>query len=157
TSLANHYALVGNRAAMLQTLQEIKSHAADYPQAYLKVGDFYLRLGDGDSAIKEYREGAGKEPKLKLTFEKRIIEVLMRQGKRAEAADMNAQILKQDPNDPDAKGLEATFLLDKGDVARALSELQSVVTRAPENPVARFNLGRAHMARGEWEQARQAF
>lgn len=157
TSLAGHYALMGNRPAMLQTLQEIKSHAGDYPQAYQVVGDFYLRLGDGDSAIKEYREGAGKDPTRKLVYQKRVIEVLMRQGKRAEAADLNSQILKDNPNDPDAKGLAASFMLDKGDVARALTELQAVVTRAPDNPVARFNLGRAHLARGEWEQARQAF
>jgi tetratricopeptide (TPR) repeat protein len=32
-----------------------------------------------------------------------------------------------------------------------------VVTRSPDNPVARYNLGRAHIAKGEWEQARQAF
>jgi tetratricopeptide (TPR) repeat protein len=157
TSLAAHYAMLGKRDAMLQTLQEIKSHAGDYPQAYQVVGDFYLRLGDGDSAIKEYREGAGKDASNKLTYEKRIIEVLMRQGKRAEAADLNSQILKDHPNDPDAKGLAATFMLDKGDVARALSELQALVTRAPDNPVARFNLGRAHLARHEWEEARQAF
>jgi tetratricopeptide (TPR) repeat protein len=33
--------------------------------------------------------------------------------------------------------------------------LQAVVTHSPENPVAQFNLARAHVARGEWEQARQ--
>ncbi len=157
TSLATHYVLTGNRDGMLQTLQQIKSHANEFPQASLVVGDFYLRLGDGDSAIREYREGAGRDPQRKLTFEKRIIEVLMRQGKRAEAADINAQILKGNPNDPDAKGLAASFLLDKGDVTRALSELQAVVTAAPDNAVARFNLGRTHQARGEWEQARQSY
>jgi tetratricopeptide (TPR) repeat protein len=157
TSLAAHYAVVGNRDAMLQTLQQIKSHAGDYPLAYQVVGDFYLRLGDGDSAIKEYREGAAKDTTRKLTYEKRIIEVLMRQGKRAEAADLNSQILKENPKDTDAQGLAASLMLDKGDVAHALTELQAVVTRAPDNPVARFNLGRAHLARGELEQARQAF
>src|SRR5207248_1262763 len=39
----------------------------------------------------------------------------------------------------------------------AMTELQSVVTAAPDNVVAHFNLGRAHMARGEYEQARQQF
>jgi tetratricopeptide (TPR) repeat protein len=81
----------------------------------------------------------------------------MRQGKRSEAAEVNAQILKEAPGDTDALGLSATFLLDKGDVAKAMQELQGVVTRAPENVVARYNLGRAHAARGEWEQARQQF
>src|ERR1035438_8775003 len=81
----------------------------------------------------------------------------MRQGKRAEAAEVNAQILKEVPDDNDARGLSATFLLDNGDIAKALAELQAVVTRAPNNPVSRYNLGRAHAARGEYEQARQQF
>jgi tetratricopeptide (TPR) repeat protein len=109
------------------------------------------------SAIREYRDGIAKDPKKATTYQKRIIEVLMRQGKHAEAADLNAQVLKADPNDNDAKGLAATFLLDKGDINRALAELQAVVTRAPENPVARYNLGRAHAARHELEQARQMY
>jgi len=138
-------------------LQQIKSHAKDYDQAYLTVGDFYLRMGDGDSAIREYKEGETKDPKKKSLYQKRRIEVLMRQGKRQEAAEVNGEILKADPNDNDARGLQATFMLDKGDVAKALAELQASVTRAPDNPVLRYNLGRAHAARGEWEQARQQF
>jgi tetratricopeptide (TPR) repeat protein len=157
TALALHYSLTRRREDMVNVLQQIKSHAGDFPQAYLVVGDFYLRLGDGDSAIREYREGIQKDAKKKSTYQKRVIEVLMRQGKRNEAADLNQQILKETPDDNDAKGLEATFLLDKGDVAHALAELQSVVTRAPDNPVARYNLGRAYAARGEWEEARQMF
>ncbi|HMC58433.1 MAG TPA: tetratricopeptide repeat protein, partial [Candidatus Solibacter sp.] len=89
--------------------------------------------------------------------QKHIIEVLMRQGKRSDAAEINAQILKADPNDNDARGLAATFLLDKGDVAKAFTELQAVVTRAPGNFLAHYNLGRAHEARGEWDQAQQQF
>jgi len=157
TALALHYSMLHRRDDMINVLQQIKAHAKDFDQAYLVVGDFYLRLGDGDSAIKEYREGIQKDSKKKLTYEKRIIETLMRQGKRNEAAEINQQILKDVPDDPDAKGLEATFLLDKGDIMQALQELQSVVTHAPDNPVAHYNLGRAFAARGEPEQARQQF
>jgi tetratricopeptide (TPR) repeat protein len=35
--------------------------------------------------------------------------------------------------------------------------VQAVVTHSPDNPVAQYNLGRAHAARGEWEQARQRY
>jgi tetratricopeptide (TPR) repeat protein len=114
-------------------------------------------MGDGDAAIREYKEGIEKDSKRRVAYQKKMIEAYMRQGKRAEAADLNNQILKADPNDNDAKGLAATFLLDKGDVARAIGELQAVVTRSPDNPVARYNLGRAHAARGEYELARQMF
>jgi tetratricopeptide (TPR) repeat protein len=47
--------------------------------------------------------------------------------------------------------------LERGDVQKAMDDLQQVVRSAPENFVARFNLGRAHMAKGEVEQARQQF
>jgi tetratricopeptide (TPR) repeat protein len=157
TTLALHYSLQGRRDDMVAVLQQIKGHAADFDQAYMVVGDFYLRVGDGDTAIREYKEGMSKDPKRKITYQKKMIEVYMRQGKKADAANLNDQILKADPNDNDAKGLAATFMLDKGDVARAITELQAVVTRSPENPVARYNLGRAHAARGEFEQARQQF
>ena len=157
TLLAMHYYGQRRRDEMVGVLNQIKTHAKDFDQAFLTVGDFYLRMGDGDSAIREYKEGIAKDPKKKTTYQKRVIEVLMRQGKRAEAAEVNAQLLKDVPDDNDARGLSATFLLDKGDVAQALQELQAVVTRAPENPVSRYNLGRAHAARGEWEQARQQF
>jgi len=64
-------------------LQQIKSHAKEFDQAYLRVGEFYLRMGDGDSAIREYKEGMAKDAKKKATYQKAIIEVLMHQGKRA--------------------------------------------------------------------------
>lgn len=156
-ALALHFSMLRRRDEMVAVLQQIKSHAKEFDQAYFVVGDFYMLLGDGDSAIKEYREGIGKDPKHKAAYQKHIVEALMRQGKRNEAAEINAQILKANPEDNDAKGLEASLLLDRGDVNRALQELQGVVTRAPDNPVARYNLGRAHAALGQWEQARQMF
>ena len=157
TMLAMHYSGLQRRQEMIDVLNQIKSHAKDFDQAYLTVGDFYLRLGDPDAAIREYKEGIAKDAKKKATYQKREIEVLMRQGKTAEAAGINAEILKDDPNDNDARGLAASFMLDKGEVAQALGELQALVTRDPKNAVARYNLGRAHIARGEWEQARQQF
>jgi tetratricopeptide (TPR) repeat protein len=156
-ALALHFSMLRRRDDMVAVLNQIKSHAKDYDQAYITVGEFYMLLGDGDSAIKEFREGIEKDPKKKVTYQKRIIETLMRQGKRNEAAEINAQILKANPEDNDAKGLEASLLLDRGDVNKALQELQGVVTRAPDNPVARFNLGRAHAALGQTEQARQMY
>ncbi len=157
TALALHYSQQMRNAEMVSVLQQIKTHAKDYPEAYQVVGDFYLRLGDGDTALKQYREGIEKDSKQKVLYQKRIIEVLMRQGKRTEAAEMTQQVLKEEPNDNDAKGVAATLLLDKGEINQALADLTQVVTRAPQNAVARYQLGRAHEMRGEWEQARQQF
>ncbi len=157
TLLATHYSMLHRPDDMVNVLRQIKSHAKEYPRAYEVVGSFYLRLGDGDSAIREYNEGIQKDSARKAVYQKRKIEVLMHQGKRSEAAQLNQQILKDNPKDNDAKGLEATFLLDRGELNRALAELQAVVTSAPDNAVARFNLGRAYYAKGQSEEARQMF
>ena len=157
TVLALHYSMQKRTPEMLGVLQQIKSHASEFSDAYMVVGEFYLRQGNGDEAIKEFNEGLAKDPKRKVQYQKHIIEVLMRQGKRSEAADLNSAILKTDPNDNDAKGLAASFLLDKGDIAKAVSELKAVITQNPDNAVARFNLGRAYFAQGLPEEAKQMF
>jgi len=155
--LAGFYSSLKRHDDMVGVLNQIKGHAKDFDRAYLLVGDFYLRNRDSEEALKQYKEGIAADPRQKATYQKRMIEVLMRQGKRTDAADINAAILKENPKDTDARGLQATMLLDKGDVQKAVAELQAVVAVAPDNFVARYNLGRAHVARGEWEQARQQF
>jgi tetratricopeptide (TPR) repeat protein len=141
--LAYHYGVLGRRDDMLNVLSQIKAHANDFDAVYSLVGDFYLRIGDTDSALREYREGIQKDPKRKALYQHDVISTLIRQGKRAEAAEMNNEILKENPKDPDAKSLAATFLLDQGDVNNALTQLQAVVTSSPDNAVAHFELGRA--------------
>jgi tetratricopeptide (TPR) repeat protein len=155
--LAGFYSGLKRHDDMVAVLNRIKTHAKDFDRAYLLVGDFYFRNGDSDEALRQYKEGMTADPKQKSTYQKRMIEVLMRQGKRTEAADINAAILKDNPKDSDARGLQASMLLDRGEVQKAISELQAVVNAAPDNFVARYNLGRAHVARREWEQARQQF
>ena len=133
---------------MVAVLNRIKSHAKDFDRAYFLVGDFYFRNGDSREALKQYKEGMAADPKQKATYQKRMIEVLMRQGRRTEAADINAAILKDNPKDSDARGLQASLLLDRGDVQKAISELQAVVNAAPDNFVARLQSGpRARGAR----------
>jgi tetratricopeptide (TPR) repeat protein len=155
--LAAHYFSVNNRPEMTKVLNTLKSHFKDFPEAFLKAGDFYFRIGDADQAIRQYQEGMSYDTARKLDYQKRVIEVLIRQGKTAQAYEKDMEILKANPKDPEARGLKASFLLDKGDVDAAITELQSVVTAKPENFVARFNLGRAYFAKNEFEQSRQQF
>ncbi len=158
--LAYHYGTLGRRDDMLNVLAQIKSHAKDFEAVYRVVGDFYYRIGDVESALREYREGIQKDPKQKAVYQHDIIQVLLRQGKRAEAAEVNNEILKENPKDADAKSLSATFLLDQGDVNSALTQLQAVVTTTPDNATAHFELGRAYAASGRpdgRESARQQF
>ena len=101
--LAYHYGALGRHDDMVNVLTQIKAHANDFDGAYSVVGDFYLRIGDTDSALREYREGIQKDPKRKALYQHDVISTLIRQGKRAEAAEMNNEILKENPKDADAK------------------------------------------------------
>jgi tetratricopeptide (TPR) repeat protein len=155
--LARFYFVTHNNDALLALLKQMKSNLKDFPQAYMQAGDFYIRVNQFDEALKQYEEGIQKDPKQKISYLKHEIEAYVRQNNLAVAKAKNDEILKQDPKDPEARGLRATFLLDKGEVTAAMTELQSVVTAKPNNFVARFNLGRAHFASGQYEQARQEF
>jgi len=155
--LAQFYFGANKRDDLVALLKQMKSNLKDFPQAYLQSGDFYLRVNQFDEALKEFEEGIQKDPKQRNTYLKHEIETYVRQNRIDLAAAKNNEILKDDPRDPDARGLKATLLLDRGEVTQAMTDLQSVVTAKPNNFIARFNLGRAHFARGEFEQARQEF
>jgi tetratricopeptide (TPR) repeat protein len=156
-TLAQFYFRTSKRPELVALFSEMKSDLKKFPDAYLQSGDFFLRVGSFDEAIEQYEEGIRKDPSRRNTYLKHEVEVYVRQSKPNLAYDRNEQILRNNNKDPEARGLKATFLLDKGEVNAALTELQSVVTAKPGNFVARFNLGRAHFARGEYEQARQDF
>ena len=60
TMLAAHYFGLKRHDDGVRVLQKLKASAADFPQAYLVTGDFYLRLGDGDQAHQGIPRGPGQ-------------------------------------------------------------------------------------------------
>ena len=155
--LAQFYFGTNKRDQLVTLLNQMKADLKQFPDAYIQSGDFYARVRSYDEAVKQYEEGIQKDPSRRNTYLKHEIEVYVTQGKTDFAFKKNEEILKNDPKDPEARGLKATFLLDRGNINEAMADLQSVVTAKPKNFVARFNLGRAHFARAEYEQAQQEF
>ncbi len=155
--LAQFYWGTRRQDDLVALLADMKKDLKLFPDAYIQSGDFYLRIAQYDNAIKEYEDGIKRDVARTNDYLKREIDVYIRQGNSTMALAKNDQILRNDPKDPEAKGLRATFMLDKGDVSQAETDLQSVVTARPGNFVAHFNLGRAHFAKNEIEQAFQEF
>ena len=158
--LAAHYYSQKQRPEMQATLNRLTSDTKTFPSAYKSVGDFYLRIKDVDLAMQNYQEGMKVQPADKHTYQKRMIEALILQDKKQEATNVLNEILKEDPKDDEAIAIRASLMMLSGSrdqLQTAINDLQSVVSRMPDNPVLRFNLGRAHLAKGNVQQARIQF
>jgi tetratricopeptide (TPR) repeat protein len=95
-----------------------------------------------------------------LTFQRKIADALLAQGRRDEALALLEKVLKQYPKDPLALAQRASLWLDMGNpsgLANTVRELESTVSVLPPNAVLRYQLGRAYFAKGDLEQARTQF
>ncbi len=158
--LAGHYASLQKRAETEAVLQNMVANPQNYPTGLLNVGDFYFRLGQLDQALKYYDQGAKSNDKEKATYQKRMIEALVQMRKTPEASQLVELILKENPKDSEATAIRAALVLDTGtkeQVDKAIADLQSVLGSMPNNPVLRFNLGRAYLAKRDLEQAKMHF
>ncbi len=156
--LAGFYYSSNRRPEMLAMLDGLRADRKAFPQADGQIGDFEVRIGDYESALRSYREGEKNQPKLRATYEKRIAEVLIGQGKNEDALQIAARLHKENPDDLDAAALEAS-LLAKGNprqVQSAIDKLEVLASKAPGNPVVQLNLGRAFAAKGDRDSLAKA-
>lgn len=158
--LAAHYYVHQKSAEMEKVLSDTLTNRTENPNAFMDVGDFYYRIRDYDRAAATYTEGGKKDPSRDRVFQKRLVEVRVAQNRSAEALELCEKILKEDKNDAEAIAMRASLWLYAGkpeQISTAISELQSVVNKMPENFVLRYNLGRALMSKGDLDSARSQF
>jgi len=157
--LAFHYYITNRKPEMALTLDRLTSNPKVFPDNHMQVGDFYERIRDFDSALQQYDQGQKEHAKNRRAYQKKMVEVLGTQGKRDQASNMVAALLKEDPKDPEALAMRATMLIengDKGQVRTAISQLQPLIAKMPGNPTLHLNLGRAYMSSGDPQSLDQA-
>jgi tetratricopeptide (TPR) repeat protein len=155
--LVVHHYRHNQSAAARAAVIELRATWPDNPNAYLMAGDTWFRLGAAADALEQYRAGSEADEKQKVVYQKRMIEVLLRQNKRQEAGTIANSILRADPKDLDARSVVAGLLVDQGGAAKALPELESLVAAAPDNAAVHYNLGRAYAASNNLVKAREQF
>ncbi len=158
--LADHYMRAKQPDQMDSTLARLTGNLKDFPNAHMTVGDYYVRIRDLEKAHLEYARGSEAQPKNKLSFQKKMVEIRFSQGRRDEAIKLAQTLVETHKNDPEVKALRAALRVQSGDrkeIQAAVSELREVVTRIPNNPVIRFRLGEALMSNGDQDQARLQF
>ncbi len=96
--------------------------------------------------------GSKSDSKQLIAYQKRIINVLLAEGKNSEASGVVQQILKEDAHEPDALALRADFLLKTHkpeNVDEADRELQALSKQAPDKVTIWFLLGEAARLKGD--------
>src|SRR5258708_11645855 len=132
---------------MTATLRSL-SDAKVFPDSYLKVGDFYSAHQSWPEALQQYEEGAKSNPKQRIVYLKRITDAWLAQGKGEEASSAIREILREQPEDENARAVNASLLLKNGKVEESLSTFQDLVRTSPDNTVWRFSLGAAVVCKG---------
>jgi tetratricopeptide (TPR) repeat protein len=80
--LARFYYQTSRPKRAIGVLQKVRSHAHEISDYFQLTGMFYQSMGDGDEALRQYKEGARDDPKNKEIYQKLSIECLMRQGRQ---------------------------------------------------------------------------
>ncbi len=155
--LASHYYLSNRRQDLNQVIQTLGDEKK-YPDGHLLAGDFFFfRAREYDHAESQYQAAIQAFPKQKPMYEKRLVELYALSGKRQEANNLLATLLKENPKDSDAIAMRAALMLSTGDrqqINMAANDLQALVAKSPQNHLLQFNLARALIAKGDVEATR---
>lgn len=158
--LAAHYHRAKDPNKVNETLARLTSNPKKFPDAFRSAGDFYFRSQQFDQAMTAYQAGVQAEPGQKVIYQKKQVELLWLQNKRAEAVALSQKVVDENPDDAEGKALRASLRLRGGDpkeLDQAIAELRSVLSKLQDNAVVRFNLGQALLVKNEIDAARTEF
>ncbi len=158
--LATFYLALNRNPEAESALKRLTDDPKDFPMARLAIGRLFFRFKNFDRARREYDEGVKSNSTEKALYQKSIAELLVAQNKNQEARAILDDVIKADGKDAQALEMRSALKLQTGnptEVQSAVNELQSLVTKNPENPIYRFELGRALMVKGSVDQARVQF
>jgi tetratricopeptide (TPR) repeat protein len=151
-ALAGLYVNQGREDLAEKTLEDGKKDLGDNPDAYRMLGDFYLTRGDSAKALKEFAATSVQHPN-DAQLRKTYIQLLVLNDRIDDAAQMNGEILKKSPQDPDALILQGQILLRQKKVDDALTSFQQGLKNAPDNAFGHYDFGVAYREKGKLEQA----
>jgi tetratricopeptide (TPR) repeat protein len=161
--LARYYVATQRPADMTATLQRLVSDSANFPEGRAIAGDFYASLGNADEALAQYSEGLRSSTSNKNLYRRAMARILGSQKKWPETLQQVEAILKDKPDDQEAKLMRAVIWLEEGKPEKldaAIAEMRAQEVKRPNDPTLHFQLGNglarkndAEGARREWSTA----
>ncbi len=158
-ALVRLYMVEGKKAEIESFLKQTKSDLSDNPDGYCMLGDFYFASGDLDKATTEYASLYSDHPR-NLKVKKNYIQLLILKDRLDEAAKLNNEVLKTNPNDVDALVYRGQIKIHQNDAAGAVDALQHAIKNDSNSAVAHYQLGVAfdlqhddERAESEWRES----
>jgi tetratricopeptide (TPR) repeat protein len=150
--LAVLYMNEGNQAQAISVLTQAKQDLKDDPRSYRMLGDYYFSRGEYANALAEFASLSAQHPK-DLSIRKLYIQLLMLNQKPDDAARLNDEILKKNPQDTEALVVKGQILNSQKKWDESIPVLREVTKNAPDNAVAHYQLGMALSAKGDPQEA----
>jgi tetratricopeptide (TPR) repeat protein len=156
-SLAAFYVSLNRRADADRVIDDMLSKASTVVKARSDAANFYFQIRDFDRAKRILDDAVKAEPALKNEHLRRLAVMQFYQGQPKQALEAMEALVKDDPNDNNSLALRAAMQLQSGDADKsgaAINDLQTLLSRVPQNPAIRYNLARAYQSRGDLDAAR---
>jgi tetratricopeptide (TPR) repeat protein len=158
--LAEHYWHAGKPAQSFQLLDAVLREDQTPWRCYLAAVNFYKEIREWDRALEAVSLGLKAHPEENVSASGAQAATLALEGKPKQAVGVLDDALRQNPASSELRKSLALLLLDspdKGDHARALSELITVSKASPNDLDTAYALGRAYSLQGETDRAAQQF
>ncbi len=154
--LAAHLESVGDRAGMIEQVEEVNRKLGGQAETVEVIGAFWASRGEQDMARRVYEGGVGRFPSQRSTFIGKLAELEVAAGKRGEAMARIRAALAISPHDMTLLSYKAALEVDApGQTESKASrlELEMLMKRMPKSAFVRFHLGRSYMKLGDLYRA----
>jgi tetratricopeptide (TPR) repeat protein len=150
--LADLYVQQGHKEQLDSVFTDLRSKTGDASFALLAIGNYLSVTGEVQQAEAVLAHAMEKDPK-SVDVRKRLIQVKAALQKWDEVSALNAELLRQNPRDPDGRLVAAKLQLFRGDRGQAINSLEQLVRDVPELAPAHLTLGLAYGNEGQLNPA----
>ena len=160
SQIAHFYWSEGKQSQALDLLNKMLETSKHPVQAHLAAGDFYGSITHWDQAKQQFEQGLRAAPDQAVLFQKKIVNLLVVQGNKDQAAPLVDEILKRAPQDEEALRVRAGLRLDSGQsdlVRAAVEDYKALLQRHNNDPKLHYALGQARQRNGEFALAKAEF
>jgi tetratricopeptide (TPR) repeat protein len=146
------------------SFQAAVDNKSDFTSAYVMLANCYKKKNDNANAIYNFDQAFNyeKEPSKKITYKMEMVKLLLKEGKKDEAANAVAEAKSVDPNNLTLLYYEAKLANEAGDYQTAKDAMTTASTQLENMPSAQsakyyYELGYAYYMLADYTNSQKAW